>query len=112
MVRESVIPSIKNFYLMNAVKNLYEKVGKDVGLDDFFPHLVYCVIECNVKEIYAHIHYINLFKRDYENGYNSECRHGFQITIECKCLISEIRASEEEYYFNNDDGSDCLYSKA
>ncbi|ELA42443.1 uncharacterized protein VICG_00542 [Vittaforma corneae ATCC 50505] len=92
------VPSVKTFHLMTSIENLYRKVGKGVGLDDFFPYLVYCFIKANIQDLYAHIHYINLFKRKYDKDCNFECKHGFQIPVECICLISKDWKNEDEYY--------------
>lgn len=92
------VPSVKVYYLMTAIQKLYGKVGKAAGLDDFFPYFIYCLIKANVKDIYAHIHYINLFKRKYDNSCKNECNHGFQIPVVCECLISKDWQNEEEYY--------------
>lgn len=92
------VPSVKTYYLMSAIKILYEDVGKDLGLDAFFPYLVYCLIKANIKDIYAHIHYMAVFRRKYENKCSSECKHGFQIVVTCNCLISNDWNNEEEYY--------------
>lgn len=97
-VESTEVPSVKIFYLMSSIKNLYEKVGRDVGLDGFFPYLVYCFLKANIQDLYAHIHYINLFKRKYDKDCSSKCMHGFQIPVECRCLLSRDWKNEDEYY--------------
>jgi len=97
-IAETEVPSVKIFHLMSGIKRLYEKVGKTMGFDDFFPYLVYCFIKANVRDIYAHLHYTRLFRRKYDIPCSSSCRHGFQVPVCCSCLMSEEWDSEAEYY--------------
>lgn len=97
-IAETEVPSVKIFHLMKGVKRLYEKVGTTVGLDGFFPYLVYSFIKANVRDIYAHLHYTRLFRRNYDTPCSPNCPHGFQTPVSCSCLKSNDWGSEAEYY--------------
>lgn len=97
-IKNSSVPSVKIFYLMNGIKKLYEKIGKESGLDVFFPYLVYNLIKANLLDLYAHLHYMNIFKRKFFKTCDVHCTHGFKFCVTCDCLISKNWDSEEEYY--------------
>lgn len=97
-IESSNIPSGKIFYLMNFIRRLYEKIGKDTCLDGFFPYLVYCLIKSNIRDLYFHVQFLNTFRRKYDEVCTKDCTHGFKICIECDCLVSQNWSSEEDYY--------------
>lgn len=97
-IKNSPVPSVKIHHLMEGIKLLYERIGKDSGLDIFFPYLVFCFIKSNLEDLYAHIHYINTFKRKFYKPCELNCTHGFQLCVSCDCLVSKDWANEEEYY--------------
>ncbi|KAM0681254.1 hypothetical protein GINT2_000452 [Glugoides intestinalis] len=97
-LERSDVPSVKLFYLMTSIKQLYNKVGTAADLDGFFPYLVYCFIKSRIKDLYAHIYYLNIFKRSFEQYCSSDCKHGFNVPVKCSCLLSENWKNEEDYY--------------
>lgn len=97
-IDSSDLPSGKIYYLMSFIRSLYEKIGKDTCLDGFFPHLVFCLIKSNIKDLYFHVQFANLFRRKYDEPCGKDCTHGFKICIECNCLVSQNWGSEEDYY--------------
>lgn len=97
-IKNSTVPSVKIFHLMTGITKLYNKIGKTSGFDTFFPYLVFCLIKSNIKDLYAHIHYMNIFKRKFYNCCEKNCNHGFQICVSCDCLISQNWSNEEEFY--------------
>lgn len=97
-LEQSDIPSVKLFYLMTSIKQLYNKIGTGADLDGFFPYLVYCFIKSRIKDMYAQIYYLNLFKRSFEQHCKPDCKHGFNVCVKCSCLLSENWRNEEDYY--------------
>lgn len=87
-IKKSSIPSVKIYHLMDGIKKLYDKIGRNLGLDVFFPYLVYCLIKTDLDDIYANMHYINTFRRKFFLPCSLDCDHGFQIGISCDCLTS------------------------
>lgn len=92
------VPSVKNCYLMNAINMLYGKIGRNIGYDGFFPYLVYCMIKSGIKDIYAHVYLIKIFRRKFEEKCKFGCNHGFNMVVSCDCLVSEDYNEESEYY--------------
>jgi len=97
-IRSSEVPSVKKYHLMNSISMLYGKVGRDIGCDGFFPYLVYCLIKSEIKDVYAHVYLIKLFRRNYENNCKFGCSHGFNMAVGCDCLVSANWNDEDEYY--------------
>lgn len=97
-IRNSNIPSVKIFYLMEGIELLYEKIGKNSGSDIFFPYLVFCLLKANIQDIYAQLHYMNTFKRKFNKSCDLHCNHGFKFCVTCDCIFSKDWGNEEEYY--------------
>lgn len=92
------VPSVKIYHLMKSIKLLYEKIGTSVGHDGFFPHLVYCFVKSEIKDLYAHIFLMKLCRRNFDQKCGFGCNHGFQTSVSCDCLFSENWRNEDGYY--------------
>lgn len=100
-IENSPIPSVKIYYFMSAVKSIYEILGKNTGSDEFFPSLIYCLIKSQLKDLYAHLYYMKLFKRRHGRSCHYKCTHGFKVSISCDCMPTKDWNNEEEYYITN-----------
>ncbi|KAL6121514.1 hypothetical protein NUSPORA_01544 [Nucleospora cyclopteri] len=97
-IHRSNVPSVKIFYLMKAVKHLYKKIGETTSYDTILSCIIYCLIRSKIKDLFVHISFMRMFRRDYFNDCNAKCDHGFSININCDCLISYNWKNEEKYY--------------
>lgn len=97
-VPQTELPSVKMYYLMDSIKKLYDKIGTNRGLDDLMPYLVYCFIKANVKDMYLHLNYITILRRRYAGVCDADCMHGFEVPVECTCLVSKDWGTEADYY--------------
>lgn len=92
------VPSVKIYHLIESIRILYGKLGKDTGHDGLFPCLVYCFIKSEIQDLYVHVSLMKTCRRKFDQDCGFGCNHGFQVSVSCDCLFSKDWGNEDEYY--------------